>query len=102
MQRVQHQYIIEYVDSFVGNEFMHIVMSYAAGGTPAAPPIEIRLLRGHCVTLLLCPGGTLHDVIRKARLTGAIPELKVRSQCSAAVPSLSQSKHWTAARQNSG
>eukprot|EP01052_Picozoa_sp_SAG31_P037336 SAG31_NODE_4806_length_2945_cov_14.704849_2_plen_304_part_00 len=52
MQRVQHPYIIEYFDSFVEDEFMHIVMSYAAGGT-------------------------LHDVIRKARTSGAIPEQQI-------------------------
>ena len=49
MQRVQHPHIIGYLDSFVCNEFMHIIMEYA-------------------------DGGTLQDKIKASRSSGAISE----------------------------
>eukprot|EP01050_Picozoa_sp_SAG11_P021950 SAG11_NODE_4020_length_2103_cov_2.343812_1_plen_190_part_00 len=77
MQRVRHPFIVEYRHSFVANEFMHIVMSYASGG--ACPP---RLPRTHVprsefLRMRRCRAGTLHDVIRAARTSGALPEPRV-------------------------
>jgi serine/threonine protein kinase len=68
MQEVKHPNIIGYYDSFVEMESMHIVMEYA-------------------------DGGTLHDVVRRARQTGALAEasiLQYFAQILAAVRCLHQ------------